>query len=146
MKSRRAAAKKKRASKERSTKPALREYKWRHDGIVASKFRSATSADEPFAHRLVFEYKMSLKIDDEYVQQPGVETISLHEIVAGELGLADNNMHVAALSDFMKGLFLTAPTAAGMLEKLESTGLDPIARPDALALMKRTLVYRKYGN
>ena len=41
-------------------------------------------------------------------------------------------MHVnAALSDFCKLLYLSTPSAAGMHNLLEKTGVDPIGPPSA---------------
>ena len=43
----------------------------------------------------------------------------------------DVSMHVNALSDFCKLLYLTTPSAAGMHDLLEKTGVDPIGPPSA---------------
>jgi hypothetical protein len=70
-----------------------------------------------------------------------LDTISLHDIVAGDLCDADKNMHVGALSDFMKTLLLTTPSAPAMQDKLESTGEDPLGPLTAHAMTARNRVY-----
>ena len=71
----------------------------------------------------------------------GDHIISLYDIVTGDHDKATKNMYAGALSDFMKCLLLTTPSAAAMEETLESTGLDPVGPLDADALQSRNKVY-----
>ena len=120
-------------------------YNWRHDGIVASRFCNAKHDSESFAKRLVFDYKVSLLRQERFMPMPGVESISLHDIVAGDLSQDDLNMHVGALSEFMKTLLLTAPSAAAMEQRLESTGIDPLGTLHASAHSARNMVYGRHA-
>ena len=135
-----AKAKSKGIAKHKS-KAADKTVLWRHDGIVASRFRTATSDDESYAQRLLFDYKVSVQIHGRFAEQHALESISLHDMVLGDLSQADKNMHVAAMSDFMKSLLLTAPSAAAMQEKLESSGEDPLGALGTTALAARDRTY-----
>jgi hypothetical protein len=114
---------------------------WRHDGIVASRFRAATSDAESYAQRLMFDYKVSVEVHGRFAEQSDLDSISLHDMVAGDLAAADKNMHVGALSDFMKTLLVTTPSAEAMQEMLESSGEDPLGALSAAATGARKRAY-----
>ena len=120
-------------------------YNWRHDGIVASRFCNANHETDSFAKRLMFDYKVSLLRQERFMPKPGVESISLHDIVAGDFSAEDLDMHVGALSDFMKTLLLATPSAAAMQQKLENTGIDPLGPLHASAESHRNRVYGRHA-
>lgn len=74
----------------------------------------------------MFDYKVSVEMHGRFVEQSALDSISLHDMVVGDIPAADKNMHVGALSDFMKTLLVTTPSAEAMQEKLESSGEDPL--------------------
>ena len=114
---------------------------WRHDGIVASRFRAENSDVESSAQRLMFDYKVSVQMHGRFVEQSALDSISLHDMVAGDLPDADKNMYVGALSDFMKTLLVTTPSAAARQEKLENSEEDPLGALGAAALAARNRTY-----
>ena len=118
---------------------------WRHDGIVASRFRAATSDAESYAQRLMFDYKVSVEVHGRFAEQSDLDSISLHDMVAGDLAAADKNMHVGALSDFMKTLLVTTPSAEAMQEKLESSGEDPLGALSAAVTGARNRAYAAHA-
>ena len=118
-------------------------YMWRHDGIVRSHF-AAAAADGSFAKRLIFDYEVSYKIRGTYTLQDKTQSISLHEMVTGEMTNEEKNMHVAALSEFMKELLLTTPTEKDMTDLLESSQVDPMGPMNAAAHAARTEIYANF--
>ena len=119
-------------------------YLWRHEGILRARFCAAATPAQTVGERLVFDYKVSLRSHNNFVEQPETETISLHEMVVGDLSTEDKAMHVGALSDFMKTLLLTTPCAEAMERTLESTGLDPLGALTGVAVAERTHIYSKH--
>jgi hypothetical protein len=119
-------------------------FMWRHDGITSARFRAAGTAAETVGERLVFDYKVSMKVHGNFVAQPATDCISLHDMVVGDLSREDKAMHVAAVSDFMKHLLLTTPSLQAMEEKLESTGLDPFGVMSVDAVLERNRIYGKH--
>lgn len=132
---------KRKPAAKRRTKGAGQNGVWRHDGFHSSRFRAAKHDAETHAERLMFHYKVSLKMHGHFKVRAGDHSISLHDIVTGDHDQATKNMYAGALSDFMKCLLLTTPSAAAMEETLESTGLDPLGPLDADALQSRNKVY-----
>ena len=122
---------KRKPAAKRRTKGAGQNGVWRHDGFHSSRFRAAKHDAETHAERLMFHYKVSLKMHGHFKVRAGDHSISLHDIVTGDHDQATKNMYAGALSDFMKCLLLTTPSAAAMEETLESTGLDPQGPLDA---------------
>ena len=119
-------------------------YRWRHEGVVRARFCAAATPAQTVGERLVFDYKVSMRLRNTFVEQPETESISLHEMVVGDLSPEDKAMHVGALSDFMKTLLLTTPSAAAMQTTLESTGLDPLGALTGVAVDERTHIYSKH--
>jgi hypothetical protein len=119
-------------------------FMWRHDGVVSARFRAAESAAESFPERLVFDYKVSFDVHGKFVDQPATDCISLHDMVLGDLSQEDKDVHVAAVSNYMKDLLLTTPSARAMQEKLESTGLDPLGALSTVDIDARNRIYRRH--
>ena len=124
----------------RSKSAAEKKYEWRHDGIVACRYREG-GPGESSAQRLMFDYDVSFKMHGKYVEQDEVYTISLHDMVTGDMEDEDKAMHVASLSDFMKHLLLTVPTEQGMYDLLESSGIDPMGPLSTEARAARDKIY-----
>ena len=120
------AADKARSSKKSKAKPRgpADKVRWAHHGISNSTF-SPQPQHASVAESLMFEYDASFKVHNQ--MGPRVTSkISLHDIVNGDMPIAEKNMHVRALSDFMKTLLLCTPSADNMHELIESTGIDPM--------------------
>ena len=92
--------------------------------------------------RLVFDYKVSFDVHGKFVDQPATDCILLHDMVLGDLSQEDKDVHVAAVSNYMKDLLLTTPSARAMQEKLESTGLDPLGALSTVDIDARNRIYR----
>ena len=83
--------------------------------------RVLQSPSASFPERLVFDYKVSFDVHGKFVDQPATDCISLHDMVLGDLSQEDKDVHVAAVSNYMKDLLLSTQSARAMQEKLEST-------------------------
>ena len=100
-------------------------HRWWHNGIERSYFRAQEAEHETSAHRWLFDINTSYFINRKWVESQEPEVISLHDMLH-HADKEDVSMHVNALSDFCKLLYLSTPSAAGMHDLLEKTGVDPI--------------------
>ena len=139
------AADKARSSKKSKAKPRgpADKVRWAHHGISNSTF-SPQPQHASVAESLMFEYDASFKVHNQ--MGPRVTSkISLHDIVNGDMPIAEKNMHVRALSDFMKTLLLCTPSADNMHELIESTGIDPMGPLTEKQHAERQDIYRQHA-
>ena len=105
---------------------------------------AVASPGKTVAEDLQFVYKAAWQTPNGVQGNSSEHTISLHDMVAGDMNEHDRNMHAAALSDFMKMLLLKTPSASNMRTLLESGG-DPLGRLGATEMRARQQIYRNNG-
>ena len=115
---------------------------WQHHGFSRSMF-CPKPEHESVAESLIFEYDASFKFHNQ-IGPRVTDTVSLHDIVNGDMPLSEKNMHTRALSDFMKVLLLRTPSADSMEELLESSGTDPMGPLNEKQRAERQEIYKQH--
>ena len=85
---------------------------------------------------LMFEYDATFKVQN----QMGPRVTS-----NGEMPIVPKNMHVRALSDFMKTLLLCTPSEDNTHEMIESGGIDPMGPLTEKHRAERQEIYKQHA-
>ena len=98
-------------------------YTWRHEGVFACTVAEAENG-QPLAERLHCGYHYALRIKNKWVNTRTIDneersfhdTISLQDIFSEE-HRDDKDVHVYALLQYMKKLYLETPSAEGLRQR-----------------------------